>query len=98
MNTANTVPQWTQDEAVAFECARECITDMMGICSTAIADEEAKQSPDAVRLASLENELTKLARERAGLSVKDGEHVAQIRSTYGAQIRTHRERHRQQAA
>ena len=34
--------KWTQEQAVAFECARECITDMMGICSTKIAEEEAR--------------------------------------------------------
>ena len=34
--------KWTQEQAVAFECARECITDMMGICSAKIAEEEGK--------------------------------------------------------
>ena len=66
-----TNPKWTQDEAVAFECARECITDLMGICSTAIADEEAEAQPNVDRLDELENELVELARERAALTVLD---------------------------
>lgn len=37
--------KWTQDQAIAFECALECITDLMGICSTAIADEVSQPMP-----------------------------------------------------
>ena len=57
--------KWTQEQAVAFECARECITDMMGICSAKIAAEEGKTDPDRAALTELENELTRLARERS---------------------------------
>ena len=91
-------PKWTQDEAVAFECARECITDMMGICSTAIADEESQPAPDAVRLAGLEKNLADLARERAALTVADQDKIATIRREYGAQVRAHRAQHQKQAA
>jgi hypothetical protein len=91
-------PKWTQDEAVAFECARECITDMMGICSTAIADEEGQPAPDAVRLAGLEKNLAELARERAALTVADQDKIATIRREYGAQVRAHRAQHQKQAA
>ncbi len=38
--------EWTQQEAVAYECARECITDMMAICTDQIADESRKDAPD----------------------------------------------------
>lgn len=91
-------PKWTQDEAVAFECARECITDMMGICSTAIADEEGRPAPDATRLAGLEKDLAELARERAALTVADQDKIAMIRREYGARVRAHRSQHQKQAA
>lgn len=86
-------PKWSQDEAVAFVCARECITDMMGICSTAIADEESQTAPDAVRLAGLEKNLVELARERATLTLADQDKIATIRREYGAQVRAHRAQH-----
>jgi hypothetical protein len=91
-------PKWTQDEAVAFECARECITDMMAICSTAIADEERRPAPDAVRLAGLEENLAELARERAALTVGDQDKIAAIRRDYGAQVRAHRAQQQRHAA
>lgn len=90
--------QWTQEQSVAFEAARECVTDMMGICSAAIAAEEAKPIPDAQRLAELEAELTRLTRERACLSIHDDVRIAGIRAAYGARIRAHRQRPQQQAA
>lgn len=91
-------PKWTQDEAVAFECARECITDLMGICSTAIADEESKAAPNLPHLEGLEVQLADLARERAALTVADHEKIATIRSVYGAKVRAYREQRQQQAA
>lgn len=90
--------KWTQEQAVAFECARECITDMMGICSGKIADEEGRAAPDSVRLASLERELSELARERASLTIHDDDKVAKIRSEYGSKIRQYRSQQHRQAA
>lgn len=81
---------WTQEEAVAFECAREVITDMMAIQTGQIAAEASKQEPDAVRLASLRAERSRLALERAALHVHDHADIARIRADYGAIIRGHR--------
>jgi hypothetical protein len=82
--------EWTQEEAVAFECARECITDMMAICTGRIADESHKEIPDADRLAALRAERSRLAQERASLHVHDHAAVVRIRAEYGAVIRAHR--------
>ena len=90
--------KWTQDQAVAFEAARECITDMMGIRSGEIAEEEAKTRPDGVRLAQLEAELTSLAQERTELTLADEDRVATVRKIYGAAIREYRARQQKQAA
>lgn len=86
---------WTQDEAIAFECAREVITDMMAIQTAQIVEEGSKATPDADRLASLRAERSRLAQERAALHVDDLAAVARIRTEYGAIIRARRdERHR----
>jgi hypothetical protein len=60
--------QWTQNQAIAFECAREVITDMMAICTGRISEEAAKETPDTDRLATLRADRSKLAQERADRS------------------------------
>lgn len=82
--------QWTQEEAVAFECAREVITDMMAILTRQIADESAKPQPDAARLAQLRAVRSRTAQERAGLHVGDRADIARIRAEYGAFVRAWR--------
>jgi hypothetical protein len=82
--------KWTHDQAVAFEAARDCITDMMGICSAKLAEEEAKTPIDDKRLSELECQLADLARERSNLTVYDDLAVAQIRTRYGAMVRAYR--------
>lgn len=82
-------PKWTQDEAIAFECARECITHMMAICSEAIADDETRGKPDNNRLSTLEARLSELAKERAELTITDQDRIAVIRTEYGGHVRAH---------
>lgn len=82
--------KWTQDEAIAFECAREVITDMMAIQTGQIAEESSKAAPDADRLASLRAERSRLAQERAALHVNDLAAVAGVRAKYGAIVRAWR--------
>jgi hypothetical protein len=81
---------WSQEEAIAFECAREVITDMMAIQTGQIADENAKAQPDAARLALLRAERSRLSQERADLHVGDRSDVARIRAEYGAIVRAWR--------
>ena len=97
-NTASIGPKWTQDEAINYECARECITDLMGIYSGAIADERAQALPDESKIADLLTSRTSLAHERMSLRLKDHDRIAEIRSVYGARIRAYREAGRRQAA
>lgn len=91
-------PKWTQEQAIALECARECMTDLMGICSTGIAEEEAKPSPNLEKIASLEASLTQLAQERASLTITDHDRIAAIRIECGARIRAYRQPPHQQRA
>lgn len=97
-NTVSTGPKWTQDEAINYECARECITDLMGIFSTAIDDEESSSSPDQAKIEDMLKSRTSLARERMALRLEDHDRIAEIRSVYGARIRAYREAGRRQAA
>lgn len=82
---------WTQEEAIAFECARECIGHMMAIYTGQIAEEEAKPQPDRQRIEVMRAERSRLASERRELHVNDHAQVARVRAEYGATIRAWRE-------
>lgn len=80
-------PLWTQDEAVAFEVARETIGHLMSIYTSEIATEERKSEPDKALIASLEERFAALHRERAGLRLKDHANVARVTQEYGLMVR-----------
>lgn len=86
--------QWTQDQAIAFECAREVITDMMAICTGRITEEAAKEAPDADQMAALRADRSRLAQERKTFHVTDDAEVTRIRTEYGAIVRAWRMRGR----
>lgn len=87
-----------QEEAVAFECARECISDMMAIYTGRIAEEEAKLQPDRKHVEVMRAERSRLARERAELRLHDRTHVARVMDEYGAAVRAWRAEHKTLAA
>ncbi|HEX5806424.1 MAG TPA: hypothetical protein VFY31_08840 [Macromonas sp.] len=82
---------WTQDQAIAFETARECITDMMGICSGQLAQERAKTVPDEKVVAEILAERTRLSQERDRLRVLDDACVARATEFYGRAVREWRQ-------
>lgn len=91
MSVATTVlsptpPAWSQADAIAFEAARECLTDVMAIVSA----ELAVPGLTAERERELSAEFVRLHEERARLAVGDRERVAAIRSAYGKQVRDFR--------
>jgi sirohydrochlorin ferrochelatase len=90
--------QWTQDEAIAYECACEVITDLIAIHSRQIAEERAKPRQNVARIARLENEISRVFRERENLHVHDHAEVARIRTEYGALVRSWRAGHQAAAA
>src|SRR5450830_646254 len=83
--------KWTQDQAIAFECAREVITDMMAIKTALIATETEKVNPDSEYLIDLRTKRSKLSIERSGLHVDDDAKIDCIREQYGAIVRSWRE-------
>jgi len=80
--------QWTQDEAIAYECACEAITHLRAILTGEIAKESRKSHPDEQRLKDLYAERSQLFRERAELHVTDQAKISRIRADYGARIRS----------
>ncbi len=85
--------KWTQDEAVAFECAREAITELMSIYTSRITRELARTVEDSELLKSLREERSRLAAERLALRVDQHADIARIRREYGAAIRAYHQDH-----
>ena len=82
-------PEWTQEEAIAYECAREAIGELIGIKIGMVRKEADTESPDEELVAKLEEEITRLSRERSSLRLKDHANITRIRSEYGAIVRAH---------
>lgn len=82
--------KWSQDEAVAFECARECIVDLMGICSAELADLEGATDVCATHAERTEQRLAALAAELRRLHVTDAANIERIRLDYGQEVRAYR--------
>lgn len=78
-------PKWTQEEAVAYESALECISHLRAI----LAGERYNDNPTPARLVEIEVESARLAAERRALSVHDHAEIARIRRDYGQRIRAH---------
>ena len=78
-------PKWTQEEAIAYECARECITHLRAIHT----GELYHDNPTPERRAEIEAENRHLAAELRGLRVHDHAEIARIRRDYGQRIREH---------
>lgn len=78
-------PAYTQDEAIAYECACECITHLSAIYTSELYND----NPSPERRAALELEQIRLHEERRTLRVKDHDKIARIRSEYGALCQAH---------
>lgn len=84
------VAKWTMEEAVEFECARECISHVMAIYFADLYAEQHAAVPNAERIAELEAELHRLGRERSALRGTQKEQIAQALAVYGKIIRDRR--------
>lgn len=84
------VKKWTQEQAIGYECACECIADLIAIKQAEIYAEESSISPNEDRISGLRNEVGTLWRERQHLSVHDAAEIARIQTEYGAQVLAYR--------
>jgi hypothetical protein len=89
---------WTQEEAIAFEAARECITDVMAMYSAELADAKKALPVDSDRVEAIRARLTTLSHERDGLRGSDNENIIRVLGVYGAMVREHRTRQKYLAA
>lgn len=80
---------WTQEEAVNYQAARDCINACIAILSTEIHEESSKPSPSAQKLDAMRAKRLRLGAERSNLRLKDHEAIARVRKEYGATYRTH---------
>ena len=83
--------RWTQDEAIAFEAARDCITHLLAIRLAQHRELESLGGPVTRERASLDAEIQRLLDERRGLRLKDHAEIARVRKEYGAMVRQSRE-------
>jgi hypothetical protein len=81
--------RWSHEQGVAYECAKECLSHLMALCSERIAAEGAKPEPDEKRVQALEADLLAMGCERRELGLFDAEHIAEIRRQYGGWIAAH---------
>lgn len=91
-----TGPLWTQDESISFECAKEVINDLMGICSGEISEEESKENPDMLKIKKLKAERSNLFGERSHLYLQDNATIERIETEYGKRVRDYRENKRKE--
>ncbi|HKP61488.1 MAG TPA: hypothetical protein VJV78_32385 [Polyangiales bacterium] len=80
-------PEWSQDQAVKYEVAREAITALMAFRSQWIFDEEGSAAPDLAAIESWRAERAAFAAELRSLDVRDQKTLARICELYGPEIR-----------
>lgn len=78
---------WTQDEAIAYEVARETFNDLVGYCMARIYEEEAKAESDQSVIDHWNSEADRYVRERRELDPSDNEAVQKVITEYGALAR-----------
>ena len=86
----NTGSGWTQDESIAFEVARECINDFMGIYYGLDHEESHRSAPDSEKIARYHAKAAALLDERQALRVHDLDGNERLSRLYGERIKNHR--------
>lgn len=75
---------WTYEEGLRFECARDLLTDRMGECSASIAEEMQKLSPDSHAIARLREERLRLSMRRDSFHVGDSDEIEKILNEFAS--------------
>jgi hypothetical protein len=83
--------QWTHEQAVNFEVAKEFIGYMVAIQSNEIWKEKNKENPNQIKIESLELKRTKYLNELSDIKLTDFEKIKYIKKTYGQIIKKDRE-------
>lgn len=87
MTTETDGPRWTQEQAIAFECARECLNGLGAIYTGLIEEERQRKEPDQEKIHALREKRSMLVQERDRLRLHDEKRIAWVRHIYGAECR-----------
>ncbi|OAD23834.1 hypothetical protein THIOM_000323 [Candidatus Thiomargarita nelsonii] len=79
--------EWTQDDCVNLESAREILNGLIGFRVKWIRTEKEKIPPNKTSLAKWEKEKAALIEERKRLNVLEQDNVSKIRCVYGAMLK-----------
>ena len=79
-------PLWTQDEAIAFACARDYLAELQAVYATALDELTSQLNADVNRVSWLRDELVLLQQQRRDLTVRDQAAVAEIRAAFKARL------------
>ena len=77
--TAEPNPQWSQDQGIAYEVARDLVNDVTGIIMGYIYNEEGKPEPDLDTISRLEAQASYYLDARDNLVVTDDIAVEKLR-------------------
>ncbi len=89
MKASTKFPDWTQDEAIAYESACETITHVIGICTAMIEEERVMVIPNMQKITKLNAEIKRLNDERSALDLRNHVKINQIRTEYSARVRAY---------
>lgn len=79
-------PRWTQDDVIAFACARDYLAELQAVYATALDELMSQPALDAIHEAWLRSELALLSQQRRNLTVRDQAEVAEIRAAFKVRL------------
>lgn len=86
-DSSPTGPLWTQDQAIAFEVAREAVLDVIAGYNAEVYEERQKPSPDTNRIAYLKMRVGQCFDVANALRVTDDTTVSEVTREYSAIVR-----------
>jgi hypothetical protein len=84
---ADRKPEWTHDECVDYEVARECIVEMIAVRSAWLDAERQKASPDETAMAQWSADQSAYFAELRALSIYDPANSARVCREYGPELK-----------
>lgn len=78
---------WTFEDGLKFDCARDLMTSMIGLCSAMIAEEMEGPNPDLDLVAKLRIDSSVFARRRESFHVGDIEKIEAIFDEFSEVVR-----------
>lgn len=80
-------PEWTHEECVDYEVARECVTELIAHRNSWIYQKQRKENPDRAIIERWEGQARQYMKEIDYLSVKDSANIERIQRDYGLECK-----------